>query len=133
LTLAGCGNPDGKPDGQPDGKPEVRDLQESFDRQISGISSVRDFQRKGDELTFSATDGTGSQAKWRVHIDSAAIEANDDEKKPYKGIIKSSWYANDRLIPLPTSRPTLPREVLEKGISQESWAFWEKSTRQWDW
>ena len=33
-------------------------------------------------------------AKWRIHIDSAIIESTNDAEKPYKGTVKSSWFAN---------------------------------------
>jgi hypothetical protein len=121
LMLAGCGTPG------------EEDLRESFAQQIATVSLVRDFQRNGDELTFSGPYGAETDAKWRIHIDSAVIEPQDDETKPYKGTITSSWYANGRLIQPRGSYSDLPSEFLDKGVGQHCWAFWEKSTKRWGW
>jgi hypothetical protein len=121
LPLAACGTP------------SVDSLRESFAQQVASNRFVRDFQRTGDDLVFSGPDGAGGEAKWRIHIDSAVIEPNEDEKQPYKGTVKSSWFANDRLIQ-PTGRDSnLPIELLDKGVSQDCWAFWDTQTRSWSW
>jgi hypothetical protein len=120
LPLAACG------------KPGVESLRESFSEQVASNQFVREFQRQGDELLFSGPDGAGGTAKWRIRIDSATIEAAD-EGKPYKGTVKSSWYANDQLI-TPTGRDSnLPIELLDNGLSQDCWAFWDPATRRWSW
>jgi hypothetical protein len=121
LPLASCG------------KPGVDSLRESFAQQVASNRFVRDFQRNGDDLLFLGPDGAGGDAKWRIHIDSAVIEPNDDEKQPYKGTVKSSWYANDQPV-VPTGRDSnLPIELLDKGVSQDCWAFWEPENNRWDW
>jgi hypothetical protein len=121
VTWAGCGTPG------------EEDLRESFAQQVASISFVRDFQRNGDELGFSGPYGAETDAKWRVLIESAVIEPQDDEKQPYKGTITSSWYVNGRLIQPRGSYSDLPSEFLDKGVSQHCWAFWEKSTKRWGW
>ena len=121
LTLGGCG------------PPSVESLRESFARQIASISFVSDFQRDGDELAFSRLDGGGSDVRWRIHIDSAVVEPYDDEMMPYRGIIKSSWYADGRLIEPTGSFSNLPMWLLDGGVSQDCWVFWEEKTQQWGW
>ena len=121
LTFAGCGTPG------------EGDLQESFAQQIASVSLVRDFQRNGNELAFSGPYGEETNAKWRVRIDSAVVEPQDDAMKPYKGTIKSSWYVNGRSIEPRGSYSGLPSEFLDKGVGQDCWAFWEKTTKQWSW
>ncbi len=121
LPLAACG------------KPGVDGLRDSFAQQVASNRFVRDFQRQGDDLLFSGPSGDGSDAKWRIHIDSAVIEPNNDEKQPYKGTVKSSWYVNDQPV-LPRGRDSnLPIELLDKGVSQDCWAFWEPQTKRWGW
>ena len=125
LPLAACG-----------GQPGAESLRESFAQQVASNRFVRDFQRNGDELLFTGPDAVGGAAKWRIHIDSAVIEPNDavnGAKQPYKGTVKSSWYANDQLIQ-PTGRDShLPVELLDKGLSQDCWAFWEPEAKRWGW
>jgi hypothetical protein len=121
LPLASCG------------KPGVESLRASFAEQVASNRFVRDFQRNDDELLFTAPDAAGDDAKWRIHVDSAVIEPNDDPKQPYKGTVKSSWYANGELIQ-PTGRESnLPVELLDNGVSQDCWAFWEADTKRWSW
>ena len=64
LTVAACG------------KPTVDGLRDSFAQQVQANRFVKDFQRNGDELLFSAPDGAGNPAKWRIQIDSSVVEAN---------------------------------------------------------
>jgi hypothetical protein len=121
LTAAACG------------KPAVDGLRDSFAQQIQANKFVKDFQRNGDELLFSAPDATGSPAKWRVHIDSSVIDDYRDNTRPYKGTVKSSWFANGEAV-IPKGRESnLPVELLDNGISQDCWALWEKSTKRWGW
>jgi hypothetical protein len=121
LPLAACGKPGGE------------SLRQSFAQQVASNRFVRDFQRNGEELLFSGPDGAGGDAKWRIHIDSVVIEPNEDKKQPYKGTVKSSWYANDQLVRPAGRDSNLPIELLDKGVSQDCWAFWEPETRRWDW
>jgi hypothetical protein len=121
LSVAGCG------------KPSVDGLRDSFAEQVKANKFITDFQRNGDELSFSAPDGAGNPAKWRVHIDSSVVEANRDATRPYKGTVKSSWFANGTPITPRGRESNLPVELLDNGISQDCWALWEKSTKRWGW
>ena len=115
------------------GKPGVNDLRESFARQLAANTSVKDFQQSGDDLHFSGPAVEAGMAKWRVHLDSATIESNNDPDKPYKGIVKSSWYANDIEV-LPGARESnLPPELISTGLAQDCWALWNKTARKWEW
>jgi hypothetical protein len=113
-------------------KPAVDSLRDSFALQVAANRFVKDFQRTGDELLFTAPDTTGNSAKWRVHIDSFVIET-DEETKRYKGTVKSSWFANGEPV-IPSGRESnLPVELLDNGISQDCWAWWEPDARRWGW
>jgi hypothetical protein len=120
------------------GKPGVDTLRDAFARQLASNRFVKDFQRSGEDLMFSAPGADGVAAKWRVHIDSAVVEPNDDQRsqpemQPYKGIVKSSWYWNGQLV-RPSGRDSnLPVELLGNGLSQDCWAFWAKAVRRWSW
>ena len=70
---------------------------------------------------------------WRVHIDSAVVEPQDDEIFPYQGVVTSSWYANGELVEPVGVMSFLPTEFLDQGIGQECWAFWEAESGRWDW
>jgi len=115
------------------GTPSVDGLRDSFAQQLQANRFVKDFQRNGDELLFSAPDGSGNPAKWRVHIDSSVVTANNDARQPYKGTVKSSWYANGEAIKPRGRDANLPVELLDNGISQDCWALWEKDTKRWGW
>ena len=65
------------------GKPSVNSLRDSFAQQVAANRLVKDFQRNGDELLFSAPDGPGNAAKWRIHIDSSVIETTNEETGVY--------------------------------------------------
>ena len=108
-------------------------LKDSFVQQIASSGIVRDFQQNGDEILFAAKYGERLDAKWRVHVDSASIEPDKDGTTPYKGEVKSSWYVNGEQIRPRGDQSDLPLAFLDKGIAQECWAFWDKSTRQWSW
>lgn len=119
------------------GAPGVDTLRDSFAAQLGANQFIRDFQRKGDDLFFTGPGAEGGVAKWRVHLDSAAIEPNNDQSnktaQPYKGTVKSSWYSDDQLI-RPSARDShLPIELLDNGLSQDCWAFWEESAKRWAW
>jgi hypothetical protein len=125
LTLAACGRPD------------TAGLRESFAQQVASNRFVRDFQRNGDDLTFSGPGAEGGVAKWRIHIDSAVVQPNDDPKtastEPYKGVIKSSWYANDQLIQPSGRESNLPLELTSNGVGQDCWALWNPAAKRWGW
>jgi hypothetical protein len=122
LTAPGCSS-----------APGVDGLRESFAAQVASVSFVRDFKASGDELTFSGPFETEQNAQWRIHIDSAVVEPQDDDEQPFKGTIKSSWYVNGRLIEPQGTDSGLPAEFLDKGLGQDCWAFWEKTTKRWGW
>ena len=127
LPLAACG---GEPGG---GAPSETGLRDSFAQQVQSNRFIREFQRNGDDLLFSGPDGAGGSAKWRIHIDAAFVTPYPDAKQPYKGTINSSWYANDRVIRPGGRESNLPIELLDKGVSQDCWAFWDPDARSWDW
>ena len=115
------------------GGPDDSSLRDSFAQQLASNKFIMDFQRNGDELTFSGPGADGGTAKWRVHIDSAAIEPNNNEAQPYKGTVKSSWFSDGRQVEPKGSRSNLPVELQSNGLSQDCWAFWEKAGNRWSW
>jgi hypothetical protein len=126
LTAVGCSN----------GKPGASGLRDSFAQQLASNHAVTDFKRSGDDLTFSGpgVDGTGT-VKWRVHIDSSDIDDTDDERAPYKGTVRSSWYANDQNIrPSASGRDSnLPVALTSTGLAQECWGLWDPKAKKWGW
>jgi hypothetical protein len=129
ITLANCGK--GKPD--VDGKPGADGLRDSFAQQLAANGFIKDFQRSGDDLTFSGPDATGREGKWRVHIDSAVVEPNANADQPYKGTVKSSWYSNGQLVTPHGSSSNLPPELMDNGLAQECWAMWDGAAKRWGW
>lgn len=115
------------------GKPSVADLRESFAQQLAANTSVSDFQPGADELRFTGPGVDSGVAKWRVHIDSTVIERNDDPDKPYKGVVKSSWYADDRKVVPDARESNLPPELISTGLAQDCWAVWNRAARKWEW
>ena len=121
LAAAGCG------------KPGVNDLRDSFAQQLAANKYVKDFQRNADDLTFTGPGADGSVTKWRVHIDSADIADTQDADKPYKGTVKSSWYAGDFKVVPDRDESNLPLELISTGLAQDCWALWNKTTQKWEW
>jgi hypothetical protein len=115
------------------GAPSESGLRDSFAQQLSSNKFVTDFHRNGDELTFSGPGAEGGTAKWRVQIESAAIEPNKNDAQPYKGTVKSGWFSDGRRIEPKGNRSNLPVELQSNGISQDCWAFWEKASARWSW
>jgi hypothetical protein len=115
------------------GKPGVDGLRESFARQLASNELIKDFQRSGDDLTFSGPTIEGRMARWRVHIDSAVIESTDNVAQPYKGTVKSSWYSDDRPVRPTGTDSNLPIEIANTGIAQDCWAMWDAATKRWGW
>jgi len=114
-------------------KPDENGLRDSFAQQLKSNPAVTEFQRTGDDLLFAGPGAEGGVARWRVHIDSAAIETTSDAKAPYKGVIKASWYSNGRLV-RPTGRESnLPIELSANGLAQECWAIWDGPGKKWGW
>jgi hypothetical protein len=118
------------------GKPSDQSLRDSFAQQVSAIKFIKDFQRNGDDLTFSGPGSEGGVAKWRIHIDAATIENNNEanrEAQPYKGTIHSSWYSDGQLVKPSPRDSNLPIELMSNGLSQECWAMWDKAANRWSW
>jgi hypothetical protein len=115
------------------GQPGEQGLRDSFAQQLAANRFIKEFQRSGDEMTFVGPGPEGGTAKWRVHVDSAVVEPNEDEAMPYKGTVRSSWYADGQKIEPSAARSTLPFEVSSNGLSQDCWAFWNPAEEKWDW
>jgi hypothetical protein len=120
--------------------PGVPELRESFAQQLAANRFIKDFARNGEELTFTGPGAEGGVAKWRVRIDSAVIERNDDPAQPYynpaqpyRGVVKSSWYSDNQLIQPRGRESHLPIELTDNGLAQECWAMWVEATKQWSW
>jgi hypothetical protein len=129
AAIAACG---GAPESE-DAAPGEASLRDSFVDQIRTVSFVRDLKHDGNEVTFVGPYGSEPGAEWRVRIDALVIEPQDDEQQPYKGTVKSSWYVNGTPIEPRGDYADLPAEILDAGISQDCWAFWEASSRTWSW
>lgn len=109
-------------------------LRDSFAERIATSEFVTDFERTGDELTFSGPDGDGGTAAWRVRIDTSLVEPNEfDPVMPFQGRITSEWYADGELVEYLGNMTALPREFLDRGLGQECWAYWVEAEQHWDW
>jgi hypothetical protein len=114
-------------------QPGEQGLRESFAQQLGANRFVKEFQRNGDEMTFVGPGPEGGTAKWRVHIDSAVVEPNDDQKMPYKGTIKSSWFADGQKVEPDARQSNLPFELNSNGLSQDCFALWDSAGQRWGW
>lgn len=123
MLTAACGTPG----------PDADALKDSFAQQLASNKTVTDFQKSADDLQFTGPGTDGPTAKWRVHIDSAVIEPNSDAEKPYKGTVRSSWYANDQKIEPAGNQSHLPRDLISTGLAQDCWALWNKNSGKWEW
>ena len=122
LVAVGCGSAPGE-----DG------LRDSFMQQLTANKAVTSPERSGDSITFKGPRGDGTPADWRVQITSASVEPQPDEKQPYKGVVKSSWFMNGEEVKITGSVSNLPIELMSNGLSQECWAFWEADGKLWSW
>jgi hypothetical protein len=122
VTLAACG-----------GASPEQQLKDSFVQQIVSTGFPRDLQHRGDEVTFTGKRGDKPDAKWRVHLDAATIENDADGKTPRKGTMKSSWFVDGEQIRPRGDQADLPLPILDAGLAQECWAFWDKKTGKWSW
>jgi len=113
--------------------PPEQGLRDSFAQQLGANKFVKDFQRNGDEMTFVGPGPEGGTAKWRVHLDSAVVTPNDDQKNPYKGTIKSSWFADGQKIEPKATQSNLPYELNANGLSQDCYAVWDPAGKKWGW
>ena len=114
-------------------QPTPESLRTSFGEQIAAVQFVHDFTQDGDEVTFARPDGSGEEISWRVRIDSASVEPQDDESLPFRGIILSSWWIDGVLVGRQGEFSDLPMWVLDSGLGQECWAFWETESSSWGW
>jgi hypothetical protein len=127
LMMAACGQ-------SGPAAPGADGLKESFAQQMASNRFVSDFERKGDELIFRAPGvESADPQQWRVRIDSAVVEPNESEEGPFKGTVKSSWYVGDQLVQPTGDRSNLPVELMDNGLSQDCWAFWNAATERWEW
>ena len=113
--------------------PQEDGLRDSFAQQLAANKFVAEFQRSGDNMTFRAPRPDGTPSTWRVHIDETAIEPQSNERQPFKGTLRSSWYVNGEKIEITGRDSNLPIELTSNGLSQECWAFWEANERRWSW
>ncbi len=115
------------------GGPNPDTLRASFAATIAGVASISDMELTGDELTFTWTRGPDDEIRWRVSIDSMAVEPPAVEGAPIQGRVVSSWYADGELVEPLGSMSRLPDEILEAGIAQECWALWDEESGAWGW
>lgn len=113
--------------------PNEATLRDAFVAQLSANRFVTGLNRSGNDATFSGPDVQGNPGRWRVRIDAAQVEASDSIERPYKGIVRSTWYLNDQPVVPSRGESNLPLELTSNGLAQECWAFFEKSTMQWSW
>jgi hypothetical protein len=116
-----------------DGRPDTDGLRDSFVEQLSTIAAVSDVQRNGDEIIFSGPAAEGGVGTWRIQIDSAVVEPNDDPALPWKGTIMSSWYSDGQAVRPSGQASNLPVELMSNGLSQDCWALWDASGARWGW
>lgn len=114
--------------------PTDESLRESFVRQLSANRFVRDVRRDGGEVRFTAPGADGEdQAAWRVRIDAAIVEPQQDATRPYRGVVRSSWFSNERPVVASGGESHLPLPLTSNGLAQECWALWEQPAGQWTW
>ena len=121
------------PSGCGGGRPSESGLKDSFAEQLIANSFVRDVQRSGDTITFSAPTEAGPAGSWRVTLDTAVVEPQDTPATPYKGTVTSSWYENGRLVQTKGRESQLPLELTSNGLAQECWALWNNAASRWEW
>jgi hypothetical protein len=115
------------------GRPDEQGLRDSFAQQLAANRFVTDVRHEGNEITFTGPGPEGGTAKWRVEIESAVIEENSTEGQPYRGTIRSAWYADGQRIEPSLTEANLPFELLSNGLSQHCWAFWDEASERWLW
>ena len=113
--------------------PSEDSLKASFSAQVQGVSSVKDFERHGDDLKFSQLSSAGAMVDWRVTLDSVALIPSSQTRGPMQGKVSSSWYADGQLIEPLGSMSRLPDEFLSIGLAQECYALWFSEEERWDW
>jgi hypothetical protein len=116
-----------------DGTPSAGDLRDSFAAQLAANRFVSNVQPDGDTITFSGPAADGRVGAWRIVIDSAEVEPNDDPALPYKGTITSSWYSDGQVVRPSGRESNLPVELTSNGLAQECWALWNSAAGRWEW
>jgi hypothetical protein len=116
-----------------DGSPSASGLRDSFAAQLAANPFVRDVQPKDDTITFSAPAADGRIGRWRIVIDSAKVEPNNDPSLPYKGTVTSSWYSDGELVRSSGRQSNLPVELTSNGLAQDCWALWNSASERWEW
>jgi hypothetical protein len=114
-------------------KPSDAGLRDAFAAQLEANRAVKDFQRNGDDMTFTGPTLQGGTAKWRVHLDSTTIEDTGDERAPYKGTVKSSWFADGQQVKPQGRESNLADDLISNGLAQECWALWDPAAKKWGW
>jgi hypothetical protein len=124
CSLLGCGA---------DGPPS-EGLRDSFLQQLAANRFIRDVQPAAEEVRFTGPGVDGKErSAWRVHVDSAVVEKADDPARPFRGVVRSSWYADDQLVRTAPGESNLPIELTSNGLAQECWALWDASAGRWSW
>jgi hypothetical protein len=123
MTAVGCSS-----------TPDADGLRASFAAQLAANRAVKDFAARDDGFHFTGPGAQGEESgAWRVQIESASVEENDDPAHPYRGVVKSAWFAGDRQI-RPSGRDSnLPIPLTGNGLAQECWALWDKAAGRWSW
>ncbi len=116
------------------GTPPADGLRDSFLRQLAANRFIHDPQPAADELRFTGPGVDGKdQSSWRVHVDEAVVEEADDPAHPFKGVVRSSWYADDQLVRMAPGASNLPIGLTANGLAQECWALWDPASKTWGW
>jgi hypothetical protein len=116
------------------GAPPSAGLRDSFLQQLAANRFITDVQTSAEEVRFRGPGVDGKErSEWRVHVDSADVEKADDTARPFKGVVRSSWYADGQLVRMGSTASNLPIELTSNGLAQECWAFWEASASRWSW
>jgi hypothetical protein len=123
LLLSACGS----------GAPDEGSLRDSFAAQLAANEFIRDVQRNGNEITFSGPSPDGRTGSWRVVIDTATVEPNDDPGQPYKGTVLSSWSVDGQPVQPSGRDSNLPIELTSNGLAQDCWALWNATGERWEW
>jgi hypothetical protein len=114
--------------------PDSETLRESFAAQLTANRFVQSVEHAPDELRFAGPGVDGAErAQWRVRIDDVSVEADGSRPGLFKGLVKSSWYADGRKIEPAGGKSNLPIELISNGLAQECWALWDDAGKRWTW